>query len=93
MEDKFYEPGFYTNFSSEQNTWLHELRNNRSTTTPVTQKAASVESRLLQLEQPASTLPPPQPIVVSHQGVSQVGFQPQYTNATNSSLQRSNQRN
>ena len=76
MEDKFYEPGFYPKFSAEQNTQLHELRNNRSTTTPETQKVASVESWILQLEQIAITLPPPQPIVASHQGVSQVGVQP-----------------
>ena len=51
-----------------------------------------MESRILQLEQLASTLPPPQPFVASHQGVSQVGVQPQYTNATNPDLQRLNQR-
>ena len=84
VEDKFYEPGFYAKFSAEQKTRLHELRNNRSTTTPATQKLASVELRLLQLEQPASTLPPPQPIVASHQGFYQVGVQPQYTNAAQS---------
>ena len=92
VEDKFYEPGFYAKFSAEKKTRLHELRNNRSTTTPATQKVASVESQLLQLEQLASTLPPPQPIVAPHQGVSQVGVQPQYTNATNPALQRLNQR-
>ena len=75
VEDKFYEPGFYAKFSAEQKTWLHELRNNRSTTTPATQKVASVESRLLQLEQLASTIPPPETIVASHQGVYQVGVQ------------------
>ena len=46
-----------------------------------------MELRLLQLEQLASTLPPPQPIVASHQGVSQLCVQPQYTNATNPALQ------
>ena len=90
--DKFYEPGFYANFSEEQKSRLHELRNNRSTTTLATQKVASVESRLLKLEQLSITLPPPQPIVASHQGVSQVGVQPQYTNATNTALQQLNQR-
>ena len=49
VEDKFYEPGFYANFSAEQKTQLHELRNNRSTTTPETQKLASVELRILKL--------------------------------------------
>ena len=92
VEDKFYEPGFYANFSAEQKTRLHELRNNRSTTTPATQKVSSVELLLLQLEQLVSTLPPPQTIVASHQGVSQVGVQPQYTNATNPALQRLNHR-
>ena len=92
VEDKIYEPGFYAKFLAEQKTRLNELRNNRSTTTPATQKVASVESRLLQLEQLSSTLPPPQPIVASHQGVSQVGVQPQYTNATNPVIQRLNQR-
>ena len=92
MEDNFYEPGFYTKFSVEQKTRLHDLRNNMSTTTPATQNVASVESRLLQLEQLASTLPPPQPIVALHQGFYQVGVQPQYTNTTNPSLQRLNQR-
>ena len=42
-EDKFYETGFYAKFSAEQNTLLYELRNNRSTTTPATQKTASAE--------------------------------------------------
>ena len=51
-----------------------------------------MESRLLQLEQLSSTLPPPQPIFASHQGVSQVGVQSQYTNATNPDLQQLNQR-
>ena len=92
MEDKFYEPGFYAKFSEEQNTRLHELRNNRSTTPPATQKVASVKLLLLQLEQLSSTLPPPQPIVASHQGVSQVGVQPKFTSATNPALQRLNQR-
>ena len=82
VEYKIYELGFYAKFSAEQNTRLHELINHRITTTPTTQNLASVESWLLQLEQLASTLPPPQPIVASHQGVSQVGVQPQYTNAT-----------
>ena len=41
---------------------------------------------------PTSTISPPQPIVASHQGVSQVGVQPQYTNATNPDLQQLNQR-
>ena len=84
VEDKFYEPWLYAKFSAKQNTRLHELRNNRSATTPATQKVASVELRLLKLEQLASTLSPPQPIVASHQGFSQVGVQPQYTNATQS---------
>ena len=44
------------------------------------------------MEQLASTITLPQPIVASHQGVSQVGVQPQYTNATNSAPQRINQR-
>ena len=57
-----------------------------------TPNAVSVESRLLQLEQLASTLTPPQSIVASHQGVSQVGVQSQYTNSTNPALQRLNQR-
>ena len=92
VEDKLYEPGCYAKFSAEQKTRLHELRNNRSTTTPATQKVASVESRLLQLKQLASTLPPSQPIVASHQGVYEVGVQPQYTNADNPALQRLNQR-
>ena len=91
VEDKFYEQGFYAKFSAEQKNGLHELRNIRIKTTPATQKVSSVESRLLQLEQLASTLPPPQPIVASHQGVSQVGVQPQYTNANNPALQRINQ--
>ena len=90
VEYKSYQPGFYDKFSAEQKTRLHELRNNRSTTTPATQKVASVESRLLQLEQLSSTLPPPQPIVDSHQGVYQVGIKPQYINATNPALQRLN---
>ena len=55
---------------------------------PATQNLASVELRLLQLEQLASTLPPPQPAVASLQGVSQVGVHPQYTNTNNSALQR-----
>ena len=90
MEDKFYEPVFCAKFSEEQKTRLHELRNNRSTTTPATQKVASVESRLLQLEQLSSTLPQPQLIVASYQGVSQVVVKPQYTNATNPALQQLN---
>ena len=57
VEDKFYEPGFYAKFSSEQKTRLDKLRNNRDKTTPATQKVASVEFWLLQLEQLASTLP------------------------------------
>ena len=57
-----------------------------------TQKLASLETRLLQLEQLASTLPPPQPIVTSHQCVSQAGVHPQYTNATNPDIQQLNQR-
>ena len=48
--------------------------------------------RLLQLEQLTNTLPPPQPIVALHQGVSLVGVHPQYTNATNPDLQLLNQR-
>ena len=92
VDDKFYELGFYANLSEEQKTRLHELRNNRSTTTPETQKGASVELQLLQLEQLNTTLPPPQSIVASHQGVSQVGVQPQYTNATNLAIQRLKQR-
>ena len=92
MEDKFYEPGFYAKFPAEQNNCLHELQNNRSNTTLATQKVASVGLRLLKLEQLASTLPPPQPIVASHQGVSQVGVQTQHTNATNTALQRLNHR-
>ena len=92
VEDKFYEPGFYEKFSAEQRTQLHELRNNRSATPPVTQKSASVELRLLQLEQLTSTLPPPQPIVASLQGVSKVVVQPQYTNSNNLALQRLNKR-
>ena len=91
-EDKFYELGFYAKFTAEQKTRLHELRNSRRANPPTTQKLASVESRILQLEQPASTLPPPQPIFASLQGVSQVGVQPQYTNATNIALQLLNQR-
>ena len=87
VEDKFYEPGFYTKFTEEQKTLLNELRNIRSATPPATQKLDSVESRILQLEKLASTLPPPQPVLTSLQGVSQVGVQPQYTNATNSALQ------
>ena len=51
-----------------------------------------MESRLLQLEQLPSTLSPPKPIIASHQGVSQVGVQTQYTNAINHDLQKSNQR-
>ena len=51
-----------------------------------------MELRLLQLEQLASTLPPPQHIVASHQDVSQVGVQPQYTNSTNPALQQLNKR-
>ena len=93
LEDKFYEPGFYAKFLAEQETRLHELQNNRSITTPATQKVASVESRLLQLEHLAITLPPPQPIVASNQGVSKVGAHPQYTNATNPNLKRLNKRN
>ena len=50
-----------------------------------------MESRILQLEQLASTLPPPQPFVDSHQGVSQVGVHLQYTNATNPALRKLNQ--
>ena len=50
-----------------------------------------MESRLLKLEQLLSTIPPPQPIVASHQGVYQVGVYPQYTNATSPSLQQLNQ--
>ena len=92
VEDKFYEPGFYVKFSAEQKTRLHEVKNNRSTTDAATQKVASVESRLLQLKQLASTIPPPQPIVTSHKGVSQVGVHSQYTNATNPALQQLNQR-
>ena len=46
-----------------------------------------MESRLLQLNQLASTLPPPQPVVSSIQYFSQVGVHPQYTNATNPALQ------
>ena len=42
VEDKFYEPGFYAKFSADQKNQLHELRNNISTTTPATQKVASV---------------------------------------------------
>ena len=91
MEDKFYEPGFYAKFTAEQKTWLHELRNSRGATPPATHKVASVESWVLQLEQLTSTLPPPQPVVASLQGVSQVGVQPQYTNATNLALQQFNQ--
>ena len=60
---------------------------------PATQKLASVELCLLQLEQLASTLPPPQPAVASLQGVSQVGVHPQYTNANNPALQQLKQRN
>ena len=59
VEDKFYEPVFYAKFPTEQKTLLHELKNNRSTTNSATQKVASLELRLIQLEQLASTLPPP----------------------------------
>ena len=59
---------------------------------PATQKVASVESRILQLEKLSSTLPPPQHVVASLQVVSQVGVRPQYTNATNPALQQLNQR-
>ena len=48
--------------------------------------------RLIQFKQLASTVPPPQPVVASLQDVSQVGVQPQYTNATNHAIQRLNQR-
>ena len=47
VDDKFYEPGFYANFLVEENTRLHELRNNGITTTPANKKLASVESWLL----------------------------------------------
>ena len=92
VEDKFYEPGFYAKFLAEQNTRLHELRNNRSTAPAATQNLSSVELRLLQLEQLASTLPPTQSIDASLQVVSQVVVKPQYTNATNPAFQRLNQR-
>ena len=92
VEDKFYEPGFCAKFTAEQNTLLHEVRNNKSATPPATQKVASAELRLLQLENLASTLPPPQPVAALLQYVSQVGVQPQYTNATNPALRRLNQR-
>ena len=92
VKDKFYEPGFYVKFSAEQKTRLHEVQNNRSTTAAATQKVASVESRLLNLEQLSSTLPPLRPIFASNQGVSQFGVQPQYTNTTNPALKRLNQR-
>ena len=92
VEYKFYEPVFYANVLEEQKIQLNELKNNRSATPPATPKLASVELRLLQLEQLASTLTPPEPIVASNQGVSQVGVQPQYTNATNPALQLLNQR-
>ena len=59
---------------------------------PATQKLASVELLLLQLEQIASTLPPPQTVVASLQGVSKVDVKPQYINATNPDLQQLNQR-
>ena len=82
----------FANFLAEKKTLLYELKNNRSATPPPeTPKVASVESRLLQLKQLAGTLPPPKPIVASRQGVSQVGVQPQYTNATNTALQQLNQ--
>ena len=77
----------YAKFSEEHKTRLHELRNNRSAIPPVTQNVASVESQILQLAKLASTLPPPQPVVASLHGVSKVGVQPQYTNATNTALQ------
>ena len=43
VKDEFYEPGFYVKFLAKQKTQLHELQNNRRTTTPATQKVASVE--------------------------------------------------
>ena len=67
MKDRFYEPGFYAKFTAEQKTRLHGPRNSRSATPYATQKLASVESRLLQLKQLTSTLPPPQPVVASLQ--------------------------
>ena len=74
VEDKSYEPGFSVKFMAEQKTILHELRDNRSATPPATQKLASVESQILQLEQMASTLPPTEPVVATFYGVSQVGL-------------------
>ena len=87
MEDKFYEPEFYAKFTEEQKTRLHEIKNSISATPPETQKVASVESQILQLEKLTSNLPPPQPVVASLQGVSQLGVHPQYTNATNPAIQ------
>ena len=52
-----------------------------------TQNLASVKLWLIQLEKLAITLPPPQPIVTLHQGISQVIVQPQYTNTINIALQ------
>ena len=92
VEDKFYKPRFYAKFTAEQKTRLHELRNRRSSTPHATQKVASVESRIIKLERLTSTIPPPQPVVASLQGVSQAGVQPQYTNANNTALQRLHQR-
>ena len=57
-----------------------------------TKNVSSAESRLLQLEKLASTIPPPQTFVASLQGVLQVGVHPQYTNAIDPALQRLNQR-
>ena len=47
VEDKFYEQEFYANFLAEQNTRLHELQNNRSSTLPTAQKVTIVVLRIL----------------------------------------------
>ena len=86
IEDKFYEVSYYSKFTPEQKSRVHELRANRNDSS---QNVSSVETRLQQLENFATGVAPPTSspqIVPVHQNIAQV------SNANNPALQRLNQR-
>ena len=95
IEDKFYEPAYYSQFSAEQKTKLHELRNDRNGVSSANQNISSLDTRLLQLEQLTGQVNPI--IVRPPQNVAPIGVQQQQntglipcTNANNPALQRLN---
>ena len=91
IEDKFYEPAYYSQFSAEQKSKLHELRKNRNGTPFTNQNISSLATRIPQLEQLTGQVK--QLIIRPPQNIAPIGVQPQQntTNAKNPVLQRLNQ--